>query len=163
MFIDPPDPNICPVPGLECAQLQNIDRATIQGIELDLEVIFAKWWTVFGTFAYLEGDNKTTGEPLSSIPPWKVIAGIRYQRSSWWAETNARYVGRQTRLPTDDPRFETGTEAFTVFDLRGGYDFAFGLGILVSLENILDELYNEPYNNRPEPGMNLRATVRYRF
>ena len=166
VFLQPGDPGYedCPNdPRLDCAQFQNIEKATIQGVELDLEIIFARWWTVFGTFAYLEGDNKTTGEPLSSIPPWKVIAGIRYQRSSWWAETNARYVGRQTRLPTDDPRFETGTEAFTVFDLRGGYDFAFGLGILVSLENILDELYNEPYNNRPEPGMNLRATLRYRF
>ncbi len=126
-------------------------------------MIFAKWWTVFGTFAYLEGDNKTTGEPLASIPPWKVIAGIRYQRSAWWAEADIRYVGSQTRLPADDPRFETGTESFTVFDIRGGYDFKFGLGVLVSLENIFDELYNEPYNNRPEPGMNLRATVRYRF
>ena len=69
----------------------------------------------------------------------------------------------QTRLPTDDPRFETGTEPFTVFNLRGGYDFAFGLGILVALENIFDELYNEPFNNRPEPGRNVRATLRYRF
>jgi outer membrane receptor protein involved in Fe transport len=66
-------------------------------------------------------------------------------------------------LPADDPRFETGTEAFNVVDLRGGYEFGFGLGILVSVENILDELYNEPYNNRPEPGLNLRATVRYQF
>jgi len=163
-FLSPGDPGSenC-IPGLDCSQFQNIEKASIQGVELDLEVIFARWWTVFGTFAYLEGDNKTTGEPLSSIPPWKVIAGIRYQRTSWWAEANARYVGSQTRLPADDPRFETGTEAFTVFDIRGGYDFKFGLGILVSLENIFDELYNEPYNNRPEPGMNLRATVRYRF
>jgi hemoglobin/transferrin/lactoferrin receptor protein len=159
------DPNPCdsPIPGLDCAQFQNIEKASIQGVELDLEIIFAKWWTVFGTFAYLEGENKTTGEPLASIPPWKVIAGIRYQRSAWWAEANVRYVGEQSRLPADDPRFESGTEPFTVFDLRGGYEFKFGLGILVSLENIFDELYNEPYNNRPEPGMNLRATVRYRF
>jgi hemoglobin/transferrin/lactoferrin receptor protein len=161
-FIDPATNADCP-PGLDCAQFQNIEKATIQGVELDLEIIFAKWWSVFGTFAYLEGDNKTTGEPLSSIPPWKVIGGVRYQRSAWWAEANVRYVGKQTRLPADDPRFETGTEPFTVFDLRGGYDFAFGLGILVSLENIFDELYNEPYNNRPEPGRNVRATLRYRF
>jgi len=163
-FLQPGDPGFenC-IPGLDCSQFQNIERASIQGVELDLEIIFAKWWTVFGTFAYLEGDNKTTGEPLSSIPPWKVIGGVRYQRSAWWAEANVRYVGEQSRLPADDPRFESGTEPFTVFDLRGGYDFKFGLGVLVSLENILDELYNEPYNNRPEPGMNLRATVRYRF
>ena len=163
-FLNPGDPGYenCP-PDLDCSQFQNIEKATIQGVELDLEVIFAKWWSVYGTFAYLEGENKTTGEPLSSIPPWKLIGGIRYQRSAWWAEANARYVGEQTRLPADDPRFETGTEPFTVFNLRAGYDFAFGLGILVALENIFDELYNEPFNNRPEPGRNVRATLRYRF
>ena len=169
VFLDSDDPRrtdgTCPDPdtGLDCAEFRNTDKATIQGVELDLEYIFAKWWTAFGTFAYLEGDNKTTGEPLSSIPPWKVIGGIRYQRSAWWAEANIRYVGKQTRLPADDPRFESGTEPFTVFDLRGGYEFKFGLGVLVSLENIFDELYNEPYNNRPEPGRNVRATLRYRF
>lgn len=164
VFLQPGDPGFqdCP-PGLDCAQFQNIEKASIQGVELDLEVIFAKWWTLFGTYAYLEGDNKSTGEPLGSIPPWKIIAGIRFQRSSWWAEGNIRYVGSQTRLPADDPRFETGTEAFTVVDLRGGYEFGFGLGVLVSVENIFDELYNEPYNNRPEPGVNLRATLRYQF
>jgi len=164
VFLQPGDPGFqdCP-PGLDCAQFQNIEKASIQGVELDLEVIFAKWWTLFGTYAYLEGDNKSTGEPLGSIPPWKVIVGVRYQRSNWWSEVDIRYVGSQTRLPADDPRFETGTEAFNVVDLRGGYEFGFGLGILVSVENILDELYNEPYNNRPEPGLNLRATVRYQF
>ncbi len=169
VFLDADDPRrtdgTCPDPatGLDCSEFRNIDKATIWGVELDLDWIFARWWTVFGTFAYLEGDNKTTGEPLSSIPPWKVTAGIRYQRTAWWAEADLRYVGKQTRLPADDPRFESGTEPFTVFDLRGGYDFKFGLGILVSLENLFDELYNEPYNNRPEPGRNLRATLRYRF
>jgi outer membrane receptor protein involved in Fe transport len=35
--------------------------------------------------------------------------------------------------------------------------------VLLALENITDKLYNEPYNNRPEPGRNFRATLRYRF
>ena len=74
-----------------------------------------------------------------------------------------RWLDSQTRLPTDDPRFETGTPGFTVFALRGGYDFDFGLGVMVALENLFDELYNEPYNNRPEPGRNLRMTLQYRF
>jgi len=167
-FVDPEDPDYSTTcaevpPGFLCSEFDNIDAATIWGVELDMEVIFARWWSVFGTFAYLEGDNKTTDEPLSSIPPWKVTAGIRYQRSRWWAEADVRYVGEQTRLPTDDPRFETGTDPFTVVALRGGYDFDFGLGILMSLGNVFDELYNEPYNNRPEPGRSLRTTVRYRF
>jgi hemoglobin/transferrin/lactoferrin receptor protein len=157
------DPSESPIPGLEAAQLQNVEKATIKGIELDLEAIFARWWTAFGTFAVIEGDNNITNEPLPSIPPMKVILGVRYQRARWWTEANMRWLDSQTRLPTDDPRYETGTPSFTVFALRGGYDFAFGLGVLVALENLTDKLYNEPYNNRPEPGRNLRLTVAYRF
>ena len=154
---------IDPDTGLELAQFANIAKATIWGAEVDLQAIFADWWTAFGSIAYIEGDNATTNEPLSSIPPLKVILGLRYQRSAWWTEANLRFLDRQTRLPQSDPDFETGTTGFTVYDLRGGYDFNFGLGFLVALENITDKLYNEPYNNRPEPGRNFRATVRYRF
>jgi hemoglobin/transferrin/lactoferrin receptor protein len=150
-------------PGIQCAQFANIDAAKIWGIEFDLEAIFANWWTAFGSVAYMEGENKTTNEALSTIPPLKVILGLRYQRSAWWTEANLRFVDRQTDLPEDDPFFDTGTVGFTVYDLRGGYDFDFGLGFLVALENITDKLYNEPFNNRPEPGRNLRLTARYRF
>jgi hemoglobin/transferrin/lactoferrin receptor protein len=150
-------------PGVQCAQFGNIEKATISGVELDLEAMIGTWWTAFGSFSYMKGDNESTGEPLSTIPPMKIILGLRYQRSSWWTEANMRFVDRQTDLPEDDPFFDTGTVGFTVYDLRGGYDFDFGLGFLVALENITDKLYNEPFNNRPEPGRNLRMTLRYRF
>ncbi len=158
-FLGELDPNF----GVELAQFNNIERATIWGIEFDLETIFANWWTAFGSIAYIEGDNNITNQPLPSIPPLKVILGLRYQRTAWWVEGNMRFLDRQNRLPEDDPFFDTGTTGFTVYDIRGGYDFNFGLGFLVAFENIFDKLYNEPYNNRPEPGRNLRATLRYRF
>ncbi len=161
VFLDPsesPDPKT-----LDAAQFQNIAKAKIWGVEFDLEAIFANWWTAFGSVAYIKGENNTTSEPLPSIPPLKVVFGVRYQRSNWWSEANLRFLDRQTRLPEDHPFFETGTTGFTVYDLRGGYDFNSGLGFLVALENITDKLYNEPYNNRPEPGRNFRMTARYRF
>jgi outer membrane receptor protein involved in Fe transport len=152
-----------PDTGLELAHFQNIAKATIWGIELDLETIFADWWSLFTKASYTEGDNDTTGEPLSAIPPLKVIVGLRYQRAKWWSEASARFVDSQDRLPTDDPRFEKGVPGFTVYDLSGGYDFDFGLGVLASLENVTDKLYAEPFNNRPEPGRNLRVGLRYRI
>ena len=158
-FLGVIDPDI----GVELAQFANIEKATIWGAELDLEAILSNAWTAFGSVAYIEGENNITSEPLPSIPPLKVILGVRYQRSSWWSEADLRFLDRQTRLSQDDPFFETGTTGFTVYDLRGGYDFNFGLGVLIALENITDKLYNEPYNNRPEPGRNFRATLRYRF
>ncbi len=158
-FLGVVDPDL----GIELAQFANIEKATIWGVELDLEAILTNSWTAFGSIAYIEGDNNITSEPLPSIPPLKVILGVRYQRNTWWTEANLRFLDRQTRLPESDPFFETGTAGFTVYDLRGGYDFNFGIGVLIALENITDKLYNEPYNNRPEPGRNLRMTVRYRF
>jgi hemoglobin/transferrin/lactoferrin receptor protein len=159
--------NLCPSPpappGVQCAQFDNIAKATLWGAELDLQAIFADWWTAFGSIAYMEGTNDTDNEPLSSIPPLKVVLGLRYERSNWWSEANLRFLDRQARLPEDHPFFDTGTVGFTVYDLRGGYDFSFGLGVLIALENITDKLYNEPFNNRPEPGRNFRATLRYRF
>jgi outer membrane receptor protein involved in Fe transport len=158
-FLGVVDPDL----GVELAQFANIEKAKIWGVEFDLQAIFADWWTAYSSVAYLEGDNETTNQPLSVIPPLKVILGLRYQPSAWWAEADMRFVDRQTRLPEDDPDFETGTVGFTVYNLRGGYDFDFGLGFLVAIENITDKLYNEPFNNRPEPGRNFRLTARYRF
>jgi hemoglobin/transferrin/lactoferrin receptor protein len=149
--------------GFYYGKLENIERARIQGVELNFETIFADWWTAFLTYAYTKGDNRTTGEPLSVIPPQKVLLGLRYQRARWWTEAGARFVDRQTRLPSNDPDFEEGVPGFSVYDLRGGYDFDFGLGILVALENITDKLYAETFNNRPEPGRSFRVTARYRF
>jgi hemoglobin/transferrin/lactoferrin receptor protein len=165
-FLDIDDPRCTSPPappGVPCAEFLNVAKSTIWGIEFDLETIFANWWTAFTSIAYMEGDNDTTGEPLSSIPPLKVILGLRYQRSAWWTEGNLRFLDRQTDLPEGSPFFDNGTIGFTVYDLRGGYDFNFGLGFLVSIENITDKLYNEPFNNRPEPGRNFRVTARYRF
>ncbi len=145
--------------GDETGQIQNIAKARIWGIELDLETIFARWWSLYVNAAYSEGDNKVANEPLAFIPPLKVVVGLRYQRSQWWAEASARIVSDQNRVP------ESADESpgFTTFDLRAGYDFRFGLGVLASLENVTDELYAEIFNNRPEPGRNLRVGLRYRF
>jgi hemoglobin/transferrin/lactoferrin receptor protein len=149
--------------GFYHGRLANIDKARIQGIELNFEAILSDWWTAFLTYAYTKGDNLTTDEPLSFMAPQKVLVGLRYQRARWWGEANARFVDRLTRLPSDDANFEEGVPGFSVYDLRGGYDFDFGLGFLVALGNITDKLYAEPFNNRPEPGRNLRVTARYRF
>ncbi|PWB78809.1 MAG: hypothetical protein C3F15_00730 [Holophagae bacterium] len=152
-----------PTTGLELAQFANIDKATIWGVEFDLETLFATYWSVFFNYAYIEGTNEITDEPLPTIPPQKIVLGLRYQRASWWAEASARIVARKDELPTDDPRFEEGYPGFTVYGLSGGYDFPFGLGLIAALENATDKLYSEPFNNRPEPGQNLRVSARYRF
>ncbi|MCW8985759.1 MAG: TonB-dependent receptor, partial [Thermoanaerobaculales bacterium] len=95
------DPSESPDPRLDAAQFQNIEKATIWGAEFDLEAIFANWWTAFGSVAYMEGTNESIDEPLSTIPPLKIVLGLRYQRNAWWTEANLRFLDRQTDLPED--------------------------------------------------------------
>ncbi len=148
-----------PDTGLELAQFQNIEDAYIWGVELDLETMFARWWTGFGSVSYSEGQNQTKDQPLGLISPFKATLGVRYQRPQWWAEARTRIVADQEDVPEGVDR----SAGFTVYDLRAGYDFAMGLGLIVALENITDKLYAETYNNRPEPGRNIRMAARFRF
>ncbi len=152
---DPEDPRIILI------QYDNVEQATIKGIEMELETLFAERWTAFTNFAYTEGDNDTENQPLGFIQPLKVVLGLRYAGQSWWSEGSARIMGRYDRPPSG--LAEDETPGFTVYDLRAGYDFSGGLSLMASLENLSNKVYAEPFNNRPEPGRNIRLGVRYRF
>lgn len=148
-------------------QYDNIEDATIKGVELELETIMYDRWTLITNYSYTEGDNDTTGEPLGFIPPWKAVLGLRYTAPKWWAEANGRFVGRQNRVPSpeniDNPEEEAPIGDFTTLDVRAGYAFDSGISLRATLGNLFDELYSEPYNLRPEPGRYLRASIGYRF
>ena len=149
------DPNS----GLQLARFDNIDEATIQGVELELQRFLGPRWSVFTNFSYTRGTNETSGEPLALIPPVKLVAGGRYQVRSWWGELTGRLVSDQDRVPSAlEP-----SESFTTFDVRGGYDLADGVGLQIALENLADEAYAEPFNERLEPGRNLRVSLNYNF
>ncbi len=148
-----------PDTGLQLLQYDNVEDATIKGAELELETLFGDGWTAFQVISYSRGDNDTTGEPLGFIPPLKFVLGLRYQTGSWWGEGSMRIVTRQDRVPED----VSITPGFTVYDLRGGYDFGNGLRFNATLANLTDKLYAEPFNNRPEPGRSFRASLSYAF
>jgi hemoglobin/transferrin/lactoferrin receptor protein len=148
-----------PDSGLQLSQFDNIGEATIRGIELELETLFARSWTAFTNAAYSRGENKIEDEPLGFIPPLKVVVGLRFQPSTWWVEGSARIVGDQDRVPDD----QNPSEGFTTFDLRGGFDFGNGLRLQATFGNLADKTYAEPFNNRFEPGRNFRVGVNYGF
>lgn len=155
-----------PDSGLNLIAYDNIDEATMKGIEFELDTILNARWSLISNFSYTEGDNDTTGEPLDFVPPWKVVLGLHFQAKSWWAEATWRYVGKQTRLPSDE-NIASPTDApvgdFTTADLRAGYSFDNGISLRATLSNLFDELYAEPYNLRPEAGRSLRASIGYSF
>ena len=155
VFLGTQDPNT----GLELAQYGNIDRATIQGAEFELNWYPSQRWTAFGNIAYSRGTDDRTGDPLALIAPLKGVLGVRYQAPRWWAEAATRMVARQDRVPVG----QTQTPGFAVLDLRGGYDLSGGLTIQAAFENAGNTAYTEPFNTHLEPGRNFKLSVGYRF
>jgi hemoglobin/transferrin/lactoferrin receptor protein len=148
-----------PQTGLELAQFQNTDRATIRGAEFQLESYLSEKWTAFGNVSYSRGTDDKTGDPLPLIAPLKAVLGLRYQELRWWGELATRMVARETRVPEG----ETSTPGFATVDLRGGYAFADGLFLQAAIDNIGNVTYHEPFNVRLEPGRNLKLSVGYKF
>ncbi len=148
-----------PETGLELAQFENTERATIRGAEFQLESYLSDRWTAFGNVTFIRGTNDKTGEPLALIAPVKGILGVRYQQPRWWGELDTRMVARQDRVATG---YEP-TPGFAVVDLRGGYELTAGLMLQAAVENIGNVAYHEPFNVRLEPGRNVKVSVGYKF
>jgi hemoglobin/transferrin/lactoferrin receptor protein len=148
-----------PETGLELAQFENTERATIRGAEFQLESYLSDRWTAFGNVTFIRGTNDKTGEPLALIAPVKGILGVRYQQPRWWGEFDTRMVARQDRVATG---YEP-TPGFAVVDLRGGYELTAGLMLQAAVENIGNVVYHEPFNVRLEPGRNVKVSVGYKF
>jgi hemoglobin/transferrin/lactoferrin receptor protein len=158
-FIDLVYTGTDPTTGLLLAHFGNIDRATIEGGEFDLNWYPSERWTAFGSLSYCRGTDDKTGEPLALIAPLKGVLGVRYQVARWWAEAATRMVARQDRVPPG----QVETPGFATLDLRGGYSFPNGLVLQAALENAGNTAYVEPFNTRLEPGRNLRLMLGYNF
>ena len=63
-FIDTVTLKAPPPPGFTQFQYQNIGEVVIKGIEGKAEWRFLPEWSLFGAFAYAEGENQETGLPL---------------------------------------------------------------------------------------------------
>jgi hemoglobin/transferrin/lactoferrin receptor protein len=148
-----------PQTGLELAQFQNTDRATIRGAEFQLESYLSEKWTAFGNVSYSRGTDDKTNDPLPLIAPLKGVLGLRYEQLRWWGEVATRMVARETRVPAG----ETSTPGFATVDLRGGYALADGLFLEAAVDNIGNVAYHEPFNVRLEPGRNFKLSVGYTF
>ncbi len=158
-FIDLVYTGTDPSTGLQLAHFGNIDRATIEGTEFELNWYPTQHLTAFGNIAYCRGTDDKTGDPLAMIAPLKGVLGVRYQVTRWWCEAATRMVARQDRVPEG----EIQTPGFAVLDLRGGYDFRGGLTVQAAVENAGNTAYVEPFNTHLEPGRNFRLMLGYTF
>lgn len=145
----------------------NIGNAEIYGVELDGELLLTNTLSAFGNFAWTYGQNLSDGEPLSRIPPARLLAGLRWQASSaWWVEPFVEAVDGQDRLSArdaKDPRIaDGGTPGYYTFNARAGWKSKAHV-VNIALNNISDKLYKVHGSGVYGPGREVKVSYLFRF
>ena len=169
-------------PVVNIFQTQNVSDAEIYGVEFGGEYRFSPephGFRIRAALAWTIGNNLTTDEPLLSVDPFELVAGIGYQapEDRWGVELVSTIVGeprsdRESNPLTGAEPFEPG--AFAIFDLIGYYRFSSNVLFNVGIFNLLDEEYYRyadvrNFNERPDierftqPGLSIAAGLTWQF
>ncbi len=155
---------------------ENADRGWAYGAEVYAKHTIADEWHIWLNGAYTFGkvdqflNGATDEEPLGKLPPLSGSLGVRWQKkdSKLWAEavmTSARHQGRLSPGDlTDTQRIPPGgTPGYTVYTLRGGYEFCAQARATLAIENLADKDYRVHGSGVNEPGTNVVIGMELRF
>lgn len=162
-------------------QSVNLSAAHIYGLEFkgetDLHFVDEALADLvfFGNVSYLEGHDFQNNQPLNSIDPFKMVAGLRYERPTWHLGLISTFIARQNRTGSINgfQPFETGS-AFTL-DLVGAWQIRPNVQLTAGLYNLTNEQVllfqdvrgfaaNTPGIDRfTQPGINGRVALTLTF
>ncbi len=142
---------------------KNLENADLYNVSLDAEYKILPALTWSGVASYHRGTDQD-GRNLPFISPFAYGSNLQYSHKTFSGAMAMRGAGQQVNF---NPEFgEDETDAYTVFSLTLGKQFAFGLDELyvkLGVENIFDEYYStySDWKNIPRMGRNFFATVSY--
>lgn len=162
-------------------QSRNMGKAEVRGVEVEGRWQATETINLFGTLAYLHGDNETTNQPLPFLAPWRGRVGVQYAApdASYSVMAVVDWAARKTRIvPAQE--FETAAYAIPKIyaTLHLGKLISPSLGdtkLILGIENIFDRTYrdastfvNTAYaqsvsNPLVEVGRNFTAKLQHTF
>lgn len=159
-------------------QSQNVSSARIYGLEASAEYRFNSTndgFSLIGSLGLAVGDNLTTNQPLQTINPFKAVAGLRYRAiaNEWGTDLTLTFVGQPT-APSNTTLYIPAS--YATVDLQGFYNFTKDFTLNLGIFNLLNAKYYEYSDLRTfpaadadrvdrlaQPGVNVSATISYRF
>lgn len=146
----------------------------VQGVELDARYRFWHSVTLFGSFTWMDGEVETyptsdaelATEPIDRLMPPTGRLGLRWDlmEGEYWLEGSCTAAGDADTLSTRDESDTSrippgGTPGYTVYDIRGGWNYSDDLALSAAVENLTDEDYRIHGSGVNEPGRNLVITL----
>jgi iron complex outermembrane receptor protein len=138
----------------------------LYGIEAHADVTLTDVLTAEFTYDWVRGALSASGAPLPRIPPYRFMAGLRYQRNALQVGGNVTAVAEQDRVfGAEEP-----TPGYALLKLFGSYSFAAG-GVTNTITARLDNATNKLYRNHlnylkevlPEVGRNFKVVYSVSF
>jgi iron complex outermembrane receptor protein len=140
--------------------------SVLQGVEAHADVRILPQLSAELGADYVRGTLTADGTPLPRVPPFRVRAGVRYQRNALQAGGEVVGVADQGRVP----EAETRTAGYGLVRLFAAYSFAAGgvaHTVTVRLDNAADRLYRNHLSLIkelvPERGRDVRVSYNFRF
>jgi len=149
---------------------KNSGEGYVQGLELDARYRLWHDVTLFGAFTWMDGevdtyptsDAELATEPIDRLMPPTGRLGLRWDllEDRYWLEGTCTAAAKaddlSTRDESDTSRIpDGGTPGYTVYDIRGGWNYNDSVALSVAVENITDEDYRIHGSGVNEPGRNL--------
>ncbi len=133
----------------------NIDRATMKGVESEINIMLAAHHRISGALTYMHAVNEETGNRLEKSPHWLGSLAYHYhrpwERYRFWTTVRGRgqdkfYLGE---FSVDEPRKVSG---FLICDLSVGVDIGKYFSLFADATNLFDQDYREFTYTRYQPG-----------
>ncbi|MFY7909754.1 MAG: TonB-dependent receptor plug domain-containing protein [Emticicia sp.] len=123
---------------------ENIEKATIKGIEAEFEGLISKELKTYGGVSYTYGQNITKNEPMRRMPPLNGRLGLEYRKKKFFLRPELLFAAKQDRLAQgdkDDNRIgKNGTAAWQILNIYSGYEYKC-LNISISAQNLTNKDY----------------------
>ncbi len=125
---------------IDVSQYQNIESATIKGVELSAQYAFNDMFTLYGNYNMLDATNDETGDYLTSMRPNSGTLGLTtFFNNQLTADLITRYASDMTK---NNEGYQT-TSGYVVFDLMINVDITDNLRMNFSIFNLSDEEYTQ--------------------
>lgn len=122
---------------------ENMDRANINGFNLNLNKEFSRHWSTYVGYTYMHM-NAQKGENINndgSIPESTLNVGVTYKADKFNASLDGR--GVMNRYGKKDYPEMRNYANYWVWDVAANYQFAKGATLFARVNNIFDQFYTD--------------------
>lgn len=165
-------------------QYINRSQARIQGLDLRLESLLNRHWTLTSGWVYSRGrttSNSGQNQPIDTIQPMRASLGLGYQQQNWrvtgqwlhtWAKKNSD-VGTVTDTQTRVQVPQYVAPSYSLFNLKAQWQPRKDLNLSVGVNNVFDKKYwrwsdvrglevaSPIIDSYTAPGRNFSVALRY--